>query len=141
MPHLDTLIVQVSVIIMAARGVGWAFKYIRQPQVVGEMAAGIMLGPSLLGWLWPAASATLFPADNLADLNALSQIGLLLFMFLVGLELDPEVLRMHGRVAIVTSNVSIALPFLLGVLLAYFLYPILSDQHVAFSHFALFLGT
>jgi K+:H+ antiporter len=141
MPHLDTLIVQISVIIIAARGMGWIFKRIRQPQVVGEMAAGIMLGPSLLGWLWPAASAKLFPADSLAYLNALSQIGLLLFMFLVGLELDPGILRRRGRIAIVTSNVSIALPFLLGALLAYYLYPILSDREVAFSHFALFLGT
>src|SRR5205085_12533070 len=141
MPSVLTLIIQISVIMITARAVGWLFKLARQPQVVGEMAAGIMLGPSLLGWLWPGLTAALFPADSLGHLSALSQLGLLLFMFLVGLELDPALLRGRGHIAIVTSNVSIALPFLLGVLLATYLYPRLSDGGVGFTQFALFVGT
>src|SRR5262245_25590264 len=90
MLHLPTLILQVSVIIITARVVGWAFRKIHQPQVMGEMVAGILLGPSLLGWLAPGVSAALFPVESLGFLNALSQIGLLLFMFLIGLELQPQ---------------------------------------------------
>jgi Kef-type K+ transport system membrane component KefB len=108
---------------------------------MGEMVAGILLGPSLLGWLYPGISAVLFPPASLAFLNSLSQIGLLLFMFLVGAELDPEILRGRKHTAVVTSHVSIIIPFFLGTLLALYLYPRLSDNSVAFTHFALFLGT
>jgi Kef-type K+ transport system membrane component KefB len=107
---------------------------------MGEMVAGILLGPSLLGWLAPGVSATLFPPESLGFLNALSQVGLLLFMFLIGLELDPELLRGRGHTAVVTSHVSILAPFFLGTLLALFLYPRLSDSSVPFTSFALFIG-
>lgn len=140
MPHLTTLLLQVSVILVVARAVGWLFRRIHQPQVIGEMVAGILLGPSLLGWAWPHASATLFPPESLGFLNALSQIGLLLFMFQVGVKLDSQILRSKKHAAIVTSHVSIALPFLLGVIAAFYFYPRLSDARVAFTHFMLFLG-
>lgn len=140
MPDLFTLLFQVAVIATAARIVGILFRLIGQPQVVGEMAAGIMLGPTLLGWAWPQASAVLFPADSLAALNILSQIGLLLFMFLVGLEFNPKLLRGLGHVAVMTSHVSIVAPFLLGAMLALLLYPELSDDRVGFTEFALFVG-
>jgi Kef-type K+ transport system membrane component KefB len=107
---------------------------------MGEMVAGILLGPSLLGWVAPGISAVLFPAESLGFLNALSQVGLLLFMFLVGLELQPQLLRERGRTAVVTSHASIFVPFLLGSILALFLYPRLSDDSVAFVSFALFMG-
>jgi Kef-type K+ transport system membrane component KefB len=138
--HLPILLIQISVILAASRLVGIIFRRFHQPQVMGEMVAGILLGPSLLGWLAPGVSATLFPPESLGFLNALSQVGLLLFMFLVGLELDPELLRGRGHTAVVTSHVSILAPFLLGTLLALYLYPRLSDSSVPFINFALFIG-
>lgn len=140
MLHLPTLLIQIGVILVVARIVGFIFRKIHQPQVMGEMVAGILLGPSLLGWLAPAASATLFSPDSLGYLNSLSQIGLLIFMFLVGLELDPQILRGRGHAAVVTSHVSILAPFFLGTLLALYLYPRLSDDSVSFTNYALFMG-
>jgi Kef-type K+ transport system membrane component KefB len=139
--NLTTLLLQVGVILVTARVVGWLFKRIHQPQVMGEMVAGIMLGPSLLGWLAPNLSAALFPPASLGFLNALSQIGLLLFMFLIGLELDPQILRGRGQTVLVTSTASIAVPFVLGAALALYLYPRFSDGSVNFTDFALFIGT
>jgi Kef-type K+ transport system membrane component KefB len=141
MVHLPTLLLQIGVILIVARAVGWAFRKIHQPQVVGEMVAGILLGPSLLGWLAPDLSSFLFPPDSLGFLSALSQVGLVLFMFLVGLELDPQTLRERSHAAVATSHASIIAPFFLGSLLALYLYPRLSDDSVTFTQFALFLGT
>jgi Kef-type K+ transport system membrane component KefB len=141
MVHLPTLLLQIGVILIVARLVGWAFRKIHQPQVVGEMVAGILLGPSLLGWLAPSVSGFLFPPESLGYLSALSQVGLVLFMFLVGLELNPQTLRERGHAALVTSHASIIAPFLLGTLLALYLYPRLSDDSVTFTQFALFVGT
>ncbi len=140
MPHLPTLIIQIGVILIVARAVGLLFRKIHQPQVVGEMLAGILLGPSLLGWAAPNLYASLFPPESIGFLSAISQIGLLIFMFLIGLELDPQMLRGRGHTAVVTSHVSIFAPFLLGSALALYLYPRLSDDSVPFTHFALFMG-
>jgi Kef-type K+ transport system membrane component KefB/nucleotide-binding universal stress UspA family protein len=140
MNPLLTLLLQVGVIVVFSRAVGWVFRQLRQPQVVGEMAAGIMLGPSLLGWLAPGLSRSLFPPESLGHLNSLSQVGLIVFMFLVGLELEPRLLRGRGHAAVVTSHASIVVPFCLGAALALYLYPRLSDDSVAFSSFALFMG-
>jgi Kef-type K+ transport system membrane component KefB len=135
------LILQIIVILGVARLVGLLFRKIRQPQVVGEMAAGILLGPSLLGLVAPGVFDFLFPAESLGYLNAISQIGLLVFMFLIGLELDLNILRGRGRTTVITSQISIYVPFLSGVLLAIFLYPLLSYEDVPFGIFAMFLGT
>ncbi len=140
MPQLPTLLIQVVVILLVARLVGWIFRRIHQPQVIGEMAAGILLGPSLLGWVSPAISSALFPIESLGFLNSLSQVGLLFFMFLVGMELDGRRLLERRHTAVLTSHVSIIFPFLLGTLAALYLYPRLSDERVKFVHFALFLG-
>lgn len=137
---LAILLVQIAVILVVARIVGWVFGKLGQPQVVGEMAAGILLGPSLLGWAAPEVSAFIFPPESLGNLGSLSQVGLLLFMFLVGLEFDPKLLRGRGHTALVTSHASIVVPFFLGSLLALHLYPRLSDDGVRFDGFALFLG-
>ena len=141
MAHLPTLLLQIGVILVVARLVGWVFRKLHQPQVVGEMIAGILLGPSFLGWLAPDISAHLFPPQSLGFLSALSQVGLILFMFLVGLQLNPQTLRKWGHTAVVTSHTSIIVPFFLGSLLALYLYPRLSDDSVTFTQFALFLGT
>jgi Kef-type K+ transport system membrane component KefB len=121
-------------------GIGRLFKRIHQPQVMGEMVAGILLGPSLLGWVAPGVATALFPPSSLATLNALSQVGLLVFMFLVGLELNPRLLQGRSRAALLISHVSIVIPAFLGMLLALYLYPRLSNGQVRFSHFAMFLA-
>ena len=141
MPDILLLLLQICVILGVARLVGWLFKKMHQPQVVGEMVAGILLGPSLLGLAAPRISAALFPPESLGYLNSLSQIGLVLFMFLVGLELEGSLLRNQGEVALFTSHASIAIPFFLGTVLALLLYPRFSNDSVTFLHFALFLGT
>ena len=77
-PHLTTLLLQIGVILVVARALGWIFHRFHQPKVVGEMAAGILLGPSLLGWIAPGAASTLFPEGSLEPLRVLSQVGLIL---------------------------------------------------------------
>jgi Kef-type K+ transport system membrane component KefB len=140
MHSFKLLIAQIGVILVAARITGWLFRKLHQPRVIGEMVAGILLGPSLLGWVAPGVSAALFPPDSLGYLSSLSQVGLLLFMFLVGLELDLKKLRALGPTAVITSQVSIILPFILGFLLAFYLYPRFSDPSVSFIGFALFIS-
>ena len=140
MPDLFTLILQIAVVLAVCRVTGELFRRIHQPRVVGEMFAGIMLGPSLLGWIAPHFSAYLFPASSLGFLNALSQVGVVVFMFLVGLGINPNELKKEGHAAILTSHVSITAPFVLAALLSLYLYPRLSDDSVSFSSFALFMG-
>ena len=141
MQQLSTLLIQIVVILITARVVGLLFRRIHQPQVIGEMVAGILLGPSLLGWLAPGVSTWLFPPASLGSLNAISQIGMVLFMFLVGLEFNPLNIASKKRAALVISHTSIIAPFLLGSLLSLYLYPRLSDDSVNFTTFALFVGT
>jgi Kef-type K+ transport system membrane component KefB len=140
MLNIGTLILQIGIIVLAARLVGFIFRKLHQPEVMGEILAGIMLGPSLLGWLAPAMSEVLFPIGSLGYLNALSQVGLLVFMFLVGLTLNPKELRDQGELAVFMSHCSIVVPFVLGALTALYLYPRLSDDSVTFTSFALFMG-
>ena len=140
MPDLLVLLAQVAGILVAARVVGWIMGRFGQPQVVGEMLAGIVLGPSVFGWLAPEWFHAAFPPASFGFLSVLSNIGLLFFMFLVGLELDLTLLRGRGRAAVVTSHASIVAPFLLGAALALVLYPRLSDSSVPFTGFALFLA-
>ncbi|HLZ41759.1 MAG TPA: cation:proton antiporter [Candidatus Sulfotelmatobacter sp.] len=140
MLNLFTLVLQIAVVLAVCRLVGELFLRIHQPRVVGEMFAGIMLGPSLLGWVAPHFSAYLFPPASLGFLNALSQVGVVIFMFLVGLGINPRELKKEGHAAVLTSHVSITAPFVLASVLALYLYPRLSDDSVAFSSFALFMG-
>jgi Kef-type K+ transport system membrane component KefB len=140
--HVLTLILQIAVIMVSARIFGAGFRRIGQPQVVGEMIAGIVLGPSVFGALAPAVSGYVFPPLSLDYLNALSQIGLLLFMFMIGLELDSRLLRGSTRTAVLTSHASIVLPFVLGVSLAFVFFEYAPPSvAVGFTGFALFLGT
>jgi Kef-type K+ transport system membrane component KefB len=140
MPNLFILTLEIAVILAACRLVGVLFGKIGQPQVVGEMFAGIMLGPSLLGWIAPHVFAYLFPASSLGFLSALSQIGVIVFMFLVGLGINPSELKKEGHAAVLASHVSITGPFVLATAVALYLYPRLASTGVSFTSFALFLG-
>src|SRR5690606_38586169 len=119
---LGLLLVQIITIIIAARFMGWLCTKVGQPTVIGEMLAGILLGPSLLGQVAPHVSEVLFPITSLGNLQMLSQIGLIFFMFIVGMELDLKVLRNKANDAVVISHASIIMPFALGIALAYFVY-------------------
>ncbi len=140
MPELKLLFLQMLVVLVVARLTAIAFRTIHQPGVVGEMAAGLLLGPSCLGRISPAAMNALFPTNGLGPLYALSQLGLVLFMFLVGLELRPSAIRGSARSIVLASQASILAPFLAGGILAFALYPALGNG-VPELPFVLFLGT
>src|SRR5262245_963764 len=133
------ILLSLLVVIAAARLVGWGISKVGQPRVHGEILAGIILGPSLLGLLWPGAVAYLFPTEVIGALKVLAQIGLVTFMFLIGLELDLTKLRGHGHKAVVISQASIITPILLGAVLAVWLYPRFGEG-VGQLGFTLFLG-
>lgn len=137
---LGVLLMQLIVIILAARAIGAVFLRIGQPAVVGEMLAGILLGPSLLGLILPQAQAFLFPAASLGALSLLSQVGVLLFMFVVGIEVDLQHLRKKAQAAVLVSHASIVVPFFLGVAFSLLIYQALAPATVSFSAFALFMG-
>jgi Kef-type K+ transport system membrane component KefB len=137
---LLVLTLEIAVIIAVARLLGAAFRAIHQPQVIGEVVAGILLGPSLFGWLAPDASAALFPAAAMPFLKVLSEIGIVFFMFLIGLELDPGLLRQRGRAAVVISATGIVVPFTLGAAVALALYEAYAGPAVSRVGFAVFLG-
>ncbi|MBP8066687.1 MAG: cation:proton antiporter, partial [Flavobacterium sp.] len=107
---LAILLAQIVTIVFIARLFGAIFKRIGQPSVIGEILAGIFLGPSVIGSYFPEFSEALFPAASLGNLQFLSQIGLILFMFVVGMELDLKVLQNKAKEAVVISHASIVIP-------------------------------
>jgi len=137
---LSILILQILVIIIFSRALAWLMSHIGQPTVIGEIIAGIMLGPSLLGLFLPGTFAFLFPSDSLPKLEFLSQIGLILFMFIIGMELELTVLRKRAKEALFISNAGIVIPYIIGVTLAYFLYERFAPDGVGFISFSLFIG-
>jgi len=137
---LTILLLQVIVIIVAARLVGALFLRMGQPAVIGEMMAGIILGPSLLGALFPTAQSFLFPPSSMELLKTLSQLGVILFMFVVGLDLNVQHLRLKAHTAVLVSHASIMIPALLGVALSLFIYPLVASPRVSFTAFALFIA-
>lgn len=140
MPNIFLLLVQVAAIVFATKVAGRLVRFIGQPPVVGELAAGILLGPSFFGWIAPGSYAALFPANSLGFLQTLSQLGLLLYMFIVGLEFNPRGLRRHGPILFLASHFSISLIMALISVVSYFLFARLSDSSVNFLGFTLFLG-
>lgn len=137
---LAILLLQIISIILVARFFGWIFRKIGQPSVIGEMVAGIVIGPSLMGMYFPEFFETLFPVASLGNLKFLSQIGLIFFMFVIGMELDLKALKNKANDAVVISHASIIFPFTLGTALAYFIYNQFAPDGVEFMSFALFLG-
>ncbi len=134
------VLIALSVIIAVARAGGMVFRFLHQPAVVGEIVAGIMLGPSLLGRVWPAAFGYLLPPTVAPFLDVLAQLGIILYMFLVGLELDPQLMARRGHAAVAISHASIVVPFLLGTMLALLLYQDVAAAGIPFTGFSLFMG-
>ncbi|MBW8888256.1 MAG: cation:proton antiporter [Fibrobacteres bacterium] len=135
------LLAQLSVVVGIAGTCGLLAKRLGQPAVIGEMAAGIALGPSLLGHFFPGFSQALFPPASLGTLNLLSQVGVILFLFSMGMEIDLASVRRHARQALFVSPAGIVVPFLLGAGAAAFLYSGIAPPQVPFPAFALFLGS
>lgn len=130
-------------ILLTGSLLGTVSRRFKQPVVVGEVVAGIVLGPSVLGLLPGHLPDRLFPTDVRPLLSSVSEIGLALFMFMVGWEFEKRLLKPHGALAGAVSASSIAVTFALGVGLSYFLYPrheTVAGHHVTFSEFAAFMG-
>lgn len=134
------LLLALAAVVTLGRLLGVLFRRIHQPRVIAEVIAGLVLGPSLLGRAAPDVYRYILPPDVAPFLGVLAQFGIILYMFLVGVELNPEKLRGRLRAAVITSHASILLPFVLGVALARHLYPGFAPAGVPFVHFALFLG-
>ena len=134
------LLVSLTAIILTARVMGAIFHYLHQPAVIGEVLGGIMLGPSLLGRFAPNLYALVLPPGIAPFLSVHAQVGVILYMFIVGLELDTRVVRTSGHATLAISHASIIVPFVLGTALALLLYPALSSNAVPFTVFALFIG-
>lgn len=137
---LPVFILQLIVIVITARICGYLIQKIGQPSVMGEILAGILLGPSFIGMLFPKFSAFVFPATSLTNLQMLSQVGLILFMFVIGMELDLNLIRKRARAAIFISNTSIIVPYLMGIGLSYFLYRHYAPHNIPFYAFGMFMG-
>ena len=138
--HLSSFLIQLIIIIITSRIFGQIFKRMGQPTVMGEILAGIFLGPSFLGTIFPQYLEYVFPPHSLDHMRILSQIGLILFMFVVGMELDIKILKQKARTAFIISNASIIIPFSLGFGLSYFLHDEFAPEGVPFYAFASFMG-
>lgn len=135
-----TFLLQIIVILICVKLFGWLCKLIGQTTVIGEIIAGVVLGPSLLGLYFPEVSTAIFPPSSLSNISLLSQIGLILFMFIIGMELDLKVIKNRAQNAVIISHASIIFPFTLGIILAYFIYEEFTHASVSFLSFALFMG-
>ena len=107
-----------AIAIVTVQALGLAFRHWRQPLIVGEMIAGVVLGPSLFGWIFPGAFAFVFPPEAIAFLSAIARVAVILYMFLVGLELEPDLLRRQTPATVATGEFGILIPFAVGVLVA-----------------------
>lgn len=134
------ILLQIIAILLISRLFGFLFSKIDQPTVIGEILAGIVLGPSLLGHFSPDAYHFLFAPASLANLYIISQIGLILFMFTIGMDLNLGALKDKMGVTYVISHASIIIPYFFGMLLSYFLYSRFAPAHTGFLSFALFIG-
>ena len=134
------VLLALTVVIVVGRCIGLAFRYLGQPAVIGEVIAGILLGPSLLGRVWPEGAAFVLPTAVAPYLGVVAQLGIIFYMFMVGLHLNAELLRRHAHTAVAVSHASMVVPFLLGAALALWLHQPFAPSGVGFTPFALFLG-
>ena len=134
---LAVLLLQIIVVLLAVRFFSYLFKHIHQPGVIGEIVAGIVLGPSLLGYFFPEAYQFLFPSESLTNLELLSQIGLILFMFVIGLELDFSILKNKINETLVISHAGILVPFFLGTVASFWIYEEYAANQTDFLPFSL----
>jgi Kef-type K+ transport system membrane component KefB len=137
---LSLLLLQILVIILVSRVVSFILQLLGQQSVIGEIIAGIVLGPSVMGLLFPNFFHFIFPAQSLGTLQFLSQIGLAFFMFIIGMDLDIDQIKKNAADAALVSYASIIVPFILGVWLAYSIYEDFAPAGIAFIPFALFIG-
>jgi Kef-type K+ transport system membrane component KefB len=137
---IGVLLLQIIVVLLAARIVGLFFRKLRQPTVIGEMIAGILLGPSLLGMISPGAMSFLFPPQSMNSLKLLSQVGIIIFMFVVGTEINIRHMRRYAHAAVLVSHASIVIPFFLGTAFCLIIYPAYAPASIPFHAFALFMG-
>jgi Kef-type K+ transport system membrane component KefB len=137
---MTLLLLQMTIVLLTALLFGWIARKFGQARVIGEIVGGIFLGPSVFGRIAPHASANLFPPSSLGPFDVLSTVGLILFLFLIGSQLEYEHLRRHRTTAALTSGMSILLPFLIGVALAPSLRIRFAPSDVGSLSFALFLG-
>ena len=137
---LSIALFQIIIIISFSRIFSYLMRQVGQPAVIGEILAGIFLGPSLLGTLFPEAWAATFPLSSIGNLHSISTIGLSLFMFIIGIELDIKLLNRRIQTALFVSHASIVVPFFMGVVLAYYLYSGFAQGGTSFLTFSLFMG-
>ncbi len=135
-----TLLIQIIVVLLAVRFFGFLSQYIGQPGVIGEIIAGIVLGPSVLGALFPEFFGFLFRPESLTNLELVSQLGLVLFMFVIGMEVDFSVLKSKINETLVISHAGILVPFFLGLMASHWIYEKYASHQTAFLPFALFIG-
>ncbi|ANW05190.1 cation:proton antiporter [Bradyrhizobium icense] len=142
-PSEFILILQIVLLIAIGRGLGEIMQRIGQPSVIGELLAGLLLGPSLFGWVWPSAHAAIFPpvAEQKALIEGVAQFGILLLLLLTGMETDLGLARKVGRAAIIISIAGIIVPFLCGFALGQYLPDSLLPHPEARLVASLFLGT
>ncbi|MBZ5506090.1 MAG: cation:proton antiporter [Acidobacteriia bacterium] len=140
MNPVSRLMLQIVVILTMCWATGKLARLTGQTRVIGEIVAGILLGPSLFGWLAPSWYLWLFPPSSIGNLNVLSQIGLIIFLFVVGLNIDMGELRRAGHAVVLASHASITIPFFCGAVLCIYLYPRFAEHTVSFTVFTLFIG-
>ena len=134
---LPRVLFALAAVIVAGQFIGWLFRFVGQPAVIGEVVAGILLGPSLLG---QKTSALVLPPEVAPYLQVIAQLGVILYMFMVGLDLNAGLIKGHAHTFVAISHASIQLPFILGSALALILYPRLSSRDVPFTSFVLFFA-